>query len=71
MNLGATLALLAVGAGMAGWAAWQERRERTLGDVPALPPVLILVVGVLIMLMAGAHLVTLVSGVPLRSRFVP
>ena len=71
MNLGSTLVLLAAGLALCGWAAWQERRQRGLGDLPLLPPIPVLLVGVMLVLVSSAHLVTLATGVPLRSRFLP
>lgn len=71
MSLEATLALLASGIGLCAWAAWQERRPRSLGDLPVLPPIPVLFVGVMIVLVSMAHLVTIWTGVPLRSRFLP
>jgi hypothetical protein len=69
MNLNATIALFSLGLAMAVWAAWQERRQRGLGELPLLPPIPILILGVIIMLVAAAHLVSLWTGVPLKGRF--
>jgi len=69
MSLYPTIALLALGLALASWAAWQERRQRGLGELPLLPPIPILILGVIIMLVAAAHLVSLGTGVPLKSRF--
>jgi hypothetical protein len=69
MSLYPTMALLALGLALASWAAWQERRQRGLGELPLLPPIPILILGVIIMLVAAAHLVSLWTGVPLKSRF--
>lgn len=69
MSLVATMILFGFGLALAGWAAWQERRQRDLGELPLLPPFPVLVLGVIIMLVAAAHLVSLWSGVPLKSRF--
>lgn len=71
MSLTVTLVLLAFGLGLCAWAAWQERRPRGLGELPLLPPIPILFVGVLVVLVSVAHLVTLWTGVPLKSRFLP
>jgi len=71
VNLAPTLALLAAGLALCGWAGWQERRQRGLGDLPLLPPIPVLLIGVLIVLVSLAHLVTLATGVPLKSRFLP
>jgi len=69
MSLLATMILFSLGLALAGWAAWQERRQRGLGELPLLPPLPVLILGVIIMLVAAAHLVSLWSGVPLKSRF--
>jgi hypothetical protein len=71
LNLFATLATLAFGVGLSAWAAWQERRPRGLGELPIIPPIPVLIVGVVIVLISLAHLVTLWTGVPLKSRFLP
>jgi hypothetical protein len=71
LTLAATLALLAAGFALCGWAAWQERRQRGLGDLPLFPPIPVLLIGVIIVLASLAHLVTLWTGVPLKSRFLP
>jgi len=71
VNLAPTLTLLAAGLALCGWAGWQERRQRDLGDLPLLPPVPVLLIGVMIVLVSLAHLVTLATGVPLKSRFLP
>lgn len=71
LSLAATIALFAFGLTVCGWAAWQERRQRGLGDLPLLPPIPVLLVGVMLVLLSLAHLVTLWTGVPLKSRFLP
>ena len=71
MSLAATLALLASGLALCVWAAWQERRPRSLGDLPILPPIPVLFFGVLIVLVSLGHLVSICTGVPLKSRFLP
>ncbi len=71
LTLAPTLALLTVGLVLCGWAGWQERRPRGLGDLPLLPPIPVLLIGVILVLLSLAHLVTLWTGVPLKSRFLP
>lgn len=67
----ATVVLLLSGIGICAWAAWQERRPRGLGELPLLPPVPVLFGGLIIVLISLAHLVTIWTGVPLKSRFLP
>ena len=71
MTLPWTLALLALGVVLTALARWQEGRPRSLGQVPLVPPTLMLAVGVLMLVVAAAHLVGLLTGVPLHGRFGP
>jgi len=71
MSLLPTLLLLFSGLVVCCLAAWVERRPRDLGELPVLPPLPVLMLGVLIVLVSLAHLVSLWTGVPLRSRFLP
>lgn len=71
MTLGWTLLLLAAGAGLAALARWREGRPRQLGEVSLVPTTLIMALGVLAFVLAAAHLVTLLTGVPLRGRLGP
>lgn len=66
-----TLLLALAGLLICGWAAWLERRPRTLGELPIVPPVPLLLLGVLVVLVSLAHLVSLLTGTPLKSRFLP
>jgi uncharacterized iron-regulated membrane protein len=68
MSLGWTLLLLAAGLGLSAFCLWHQRRPRQLGDVPWFPSTLILGVGVVLALVALAHLVTLLTGIELRGR---
>lgn len=71
MRLGWTVALVVLGVALCGLARWQESRPRPLGEPPLIPPVLVLSSGVLLLVLAGAHLVTLLTGVPLKGQFGP
>jgi hypothetical protein len=62
--------LLSIGAGLAGFARWHEGRPRDLGEVSLVPSHLLLGFGVLLVVVAGAHLVSLLSGHPLTSRYL-
>jgi len=71
MTLGWTLALLVVGLALTGLARWQETRPREIGQVRLFPATAVLAVGVLLSVLASAHLVSLIVGVPLRGRYAP
>jgi uncharacterized membrane protein YidH (DUF202 family) len=71
MGLGWTLVLLAVGVVLTGLGRWQETRPRELGDVRLVPTTAIMAVGVLVTVLAAAHLVSLLTGVPLRGNYGP
>ncbi len=71
LTLVPTLLLTLAGLSICGWAAWLERRPRTLGELPIVPPVPLLLLGVLVVLVGLAHLVSLWTGTPLKSRFLP
>jgi hypothetical protein len=71
MELGLTLALLAGGVALAAFSRWQEGRPRELGEVPLVPTTALLALGILAVLVAAAHLVTLATGVPFAGRIRP
>lgn len=68
MTLPWTLALLGAGLALAGFGRWHEARPRELGRVRLVPSALLLGIGVLLAILALAHLVTLTTGVPLEGR---
>ena len=68
MTLPWTLALLGAGLALAGLGRWYEARPRELGSVRLVSSTLLLGVGVLLAILALAHLVTLTTGVPLEGR---
>ncbi len=71
MGLGWTVGMLAAGLALAALGRWQEVRPRELGEVGLVPTTAVVAVGVLLAVVAAAHLVSLVTGVPLRSRYGP
>jgi hypothetical protein len=71
LSLPWTLALLAVGVALAALSRWHESRPRGLGQPRLFPSTLVLAVGVLLSVVAAAHLVSLLTGTPLRGRFTP
>lgn len=68
MSLPWTLVLLAAGLALCAYSRWQESRPRELGEVRLVPTTLLLGIGVLLTVLAAAHLVSLLTGVPLRGR---
>ena len=70
MGLAATLAVLAVAVAVAGFANWQERRPRPAGDPPLIPYTGIQMFAIVVALLMAAHLVSLVTGHQLTSRFL-
>ena len=71
MELWLTLALLVAGLALSAFCRWRESRPRELGEVPLVPTTPLLAVGILAVLVAAAHLVTLVTGVPFAGRIRP
>ena len=70
MGLFTTLAILLAAVALAGLANWLERRPRELGAPPPLIPwTAVQMAGVVVAILMLAHLVTLLTGTPLRSRF--
>lgn len=68
MTLTWTLALLAGGLAAAALGRWQEARPRELGEVRLVSPTFLLGAGVLLAVLALAHLVALLTGAPLEGR---
>lgn len=71
MDLRWTLILLAAGLVLTGLGRWQESRPRDLGEVWLVPSTAIMAAGVLLSVLAAAHLVSLLTGVPLHGRYLP
>ena len=69
MTLPWTLALLVAGLALAALARWHETRPRELGDVRLFPATLLLAIGVIAAVLAAAHLVSLLTGIPLVGRY--
>jgi hypothetical protein len=68
VELPSTLVLLIAGLVLTAFSRWYETRPRELGEVRLLPSTAMLAVGVLVSVLAAAHLLTLVTGVPLHGR---
>ena len=70
MGLAATLVLLGLALAVAGFANWQERRRRPLGDPPLVPYTAVQMLAIVVAILMAAHLVSLLTGQPLTSRFL-
>jgi hypothetical protein len=68
MDLGCTLGLLAAGMMLAAFCLWHQHRPRELGEVSLFPANLLLGVAIVAIVLALAHLVTLLTGHPLTGR---
>jgi ABC-type amino acid transport system permease subunit len=70
MGLAATLVALVLAVALAVFANWQERRQRPVGDPPLFSYTAIQMVAIVVAILMAAHLVSLLSGHPLTSRFL-
>ncbi|MGD9507321.1 MAG: hypothetical protein AB7I59_12255 [Geminicoccaceae bacterium] len=68
MSLTWTVALLIVGLSLAALARWQETRPRGAGEVRLFPVLPVMAAGVILSVLAAAHLVSLMTGSPLKGR---
>ncbi len=68
MTLAWTLVVLAVGLGLSGFCLWRIERPRLPGEVRVFPAPLLLGVGLLLVLVALAHLLSLETGIDLGAR---
>ena len=71
MSLELTLAVLLAALIAAALANWRERRPRDLGRPPLVPYTAIQVIAVVAAILMLAHLVSLLTGQPLRGRGLP
>jgi hypothetical protein len=71
MSLELTLAVLFAALAVAALANWRERRPRDFGRPPLVPYTVIQVIAVLVVILMLAHLVSLLTGQPLRGRGLP
>lgn len=69
MSLPVTLVILVGALGLAALANWRERRPRELGQPALVPWIAVQIIGVVVAVVMAAHLVSLLTGVPLKSRF--
>jgi uncharacterized membrane protein YidH (DUF202 family) len=70
MGLAATLVILGLAVALAAFANWQERRQRPVGNPPLFSYTAIQLVAIVVAILMAAHLVSLLSGHPLTSRFL-
>lgn len=68
MSLALTLAILLAALAIAGLANWRERRPRPLGRPPMVPYIAIQAIAILVIILMLAHLVSLLTGTPLKGR---
>jgi hypothetical protein len=71
MRLGLTLAVLLAALAIAGLANWRERRPHDFGRPPLLPYTTIQLIAVVVIILMAAHLVSLLTGHPLKGRGLP
>ena len=70
MGLAATLVLLVLALALAAFANWRERGQRPVGDPPLISYTAIQMVAILVAVLMAAHLVSLLTGHQLVSRFL-
>ena len=70
MSLAVTLAILLAALAAAALANYRERRPREVGKVPLISYSAIQMVAVVVAILMLAHLVSLMMGHPLKSRFL-
>lgn len=68
MSFEVTLVLLAAGVALSGFCLWHQHRPRELGQVSLFPANFLLGVALVVVILALAHLVTLLTGHPLTGR---
>ncbi len=68
MNLTVTLSFLIFGAGLIIWANWRERKDTVPGNPPLISYPALQFLGVFIVIIMAAHLITLLTGKPFAGR---
>ncbi len=70
MSLTTTLVLMLLAVGAAGLANWQERRPREVGNPPLISYTAVQMIALVVALLMAAHVVSLLTGHQLVSRFL-
>jgi uncharacterized membrane protein YidH (DUF202 family) len=70
MGLAATLVVLVLAVAAAVFANWQERRQRPAGNPPLVSYTAVQMIAIVVAILMAAHLVSLLTGHPLTSRFL-
>ncbi|MGH1478252.1 MAG: hypothetical protein ACRBM6_05905 [Geminicoccales bacterium] len=71
MSLFLTLLLLAAALAVIGFANWRERQPREIDKTPLVSYPLIQMIGIVIVVLMVAHLVSLLTGQQLQGRRMP
>ncbi len=71
MSLTITLLLFSASVALIVFANWRERRERPLGEAPLISYPALQMVGIVVAVLLAAHLISLLTGHPLRGRHLP
>lgn len=66
MNLFETVIIMLAAMAVAAWSLWGSRRKRPLGEVSLVPWTGMLFVALVVLFVMVAHLVSLLTGQPLR-----
>jgi hypothetical protein len=70
MSLTITLVLLLLAVGAAGLANWRERRPHDIGNPPLVSYTAVQMIALVVALLMAAHLVSLLTGHQLVSRYL-
>lgn len=68
MSLEVTLIILSVGVVLTAFSNWKSRQKYVPGELPLLPYNGLQFVGMIIVFVAAAHLITIFTGVPFTGR---
>jgi uncharacterized iron-regulated membrane protein len=71
MSLELTIGILLGALAIAALANWRERRPRELGRPPLVPAAAIQAIAIVVAILMLAHLVSLLTGQPLKGRALP